>query len=236
MPDIKRSLRKFVPVLSQACEDKLSHGDTIGLACTLLHEVMGYDPLHDILREPHLDGGYADICVTVDGSVRLLVTVKAVGHKLSDTDVAPLEPIARCNRVHWLVLTDGVDWNLYRCQPDEHWITCRVHPFKRTNNWKVTDVDELAPLLGLLHKSAMISGDLDRLWCKHYALSDDSILRALMSAPMLQHLRSQIQDDAGVVLEEEEVGAALRGVLTRSHYQSTLLETPKTSGKRKARQ
>ena len=71
--DIRRPLKRFVPHFLQARKDGLNEADTVLRLCRFFEEVLGYDGLQDISREAQLKNKYVDICLKIDGRVRLLV-------------------------------------------------------------------------------------------------------------------------------------------------------------------
>ena len=75
--DIRKALKRFAPHFLQARDAELNEADTVLRLCKFFEEVLGYDGLQDISRESQLKNKYIDICLKIDGRVRLLVEAKA---------------------------------------------------------------------------------------------------------------------------------------------------------------
>ena len=111
--DIRKPLKRFVPHLLEARSNGLNEADTVLRFCRSFEDVLGYDGLQDISREAEMKREHVDICVKVDGAVRLLVEVKAADQKLRDRHIEQAQSYASRNNYRWVVLTNGVDWHLY---------------------------------------------------------------------------------------------------------------------------
>src|SRR4030042_3335949 len=117
--DIRKPLRKFPPILMAARDDGLNEADTVQRICHFFDKVLGYDPLRDISREAEMKGKYVDVSIKIDNQVRLLVEAKAAGVRLRDRHIEQAQAYASRNNYPWVLLTNGVDWNLYHLTFEE---------------------------------------------------------------------------------------------------------------------
>ncbi len=111
--NIRLGLKKFMPHLIQAQRDNLNEADTVMRITKFFVDVLGYDAMSEISRETHLKGKFVDIAIKIDGVMRLLIEAKAAGVTLRDRHIEQAEKYAFRNNYRWVLLTNGVVWNLY---------------------------------------------------------------------------------------------------------------------------
>ena len=174
--DIRKALKRFTPILVEARDESLNEADTVQRICHFFDKVLGYDPLRDIGREAEMKGKYVDVSIKIDDQVRLLVEAKAAGVRLRDRHIEQAQAYASRNNYQWVLLTNGVDWNLYHLTFEEGIEYERAFT---VNLDAEAGLEEAAARLGVLHKKSLSRGQLDEYWEKTTALGASSICRAL---------------------------------------------------------
>ncbi|MDP3936690.1 MAG: type I restriction enzyme HsdR N-terminal domain-containing protein, partial [Deltaproteobacteria bacterium] len=154
--NIRRSLRKFLPHLLQAQEDNLNEADTVQRLIKVLEEVLGYDALTEISREAQLKGKYIDIALKIDGVVKLIVEAKAAGVTLRERHIEQAEQYASKNNFEWVLLTNGVVWNLYHLTFDEGIESVLAFSADLSSEG---DFDAAAKSLALLNRQSIKKGE-----------------------------------------------------------------------------
>jgi hypothetical protein len=107
-------LKRFQPILSAAKSRDAGEADTSTIVKDLLSEVFGYDKYSDITSEFMIKGTYCDLAVKLDGKLRLLIEVKAIGLDLKDAHTKQAVDYAANQGIEWVVLTNGAVWRVYR--------------------------------------------------------------------------------------------------------------------------
>ena len=209
--DIRKPLKKFLPHLQQARADNLNEADTVQRLIKVFEEVLGYDGLTDISREAEMKGKYVDVVLKIEGVIRLLVEAKAAGETLREKHIEQAESYASRNNYHWVLLTNGVTWNLYHLTFDEGIEYDRAF----TVDLSETDTFEHASdMLALLHKQAIKKGELERFWERKTALNPASIGKALFLEDVLMIIRREIKRDTGVLIDAEDLAAEIHKMLS----------------------
>jgi predicted type IV restriction endonuclease len=209
--DIKRALKKFAPTFIQAREASLNEADTVLRLCKFFENVLGYDGISDISREANLKNKFVDVCLKIDDKVRILVEAKAASVTLRDRHIDQAQGYASHNNYPWVLLTNGVEWNLYHLTFGEgidYQIAFGVS--------LATDaaMEDAAQKLAHLHKKSVKRGELDDFWEKATALSAGSIGRSLFTEDVLLYLRRQIRKDSGILLDHEDLAERLHEMMT----------------------
>lgn len=208
--DIRKPLKRFAPHFLQARQDGLNEADTVLRLCRFFEEVLGYDGLQDISREAQLKHKYVDICLKIDGRVRLLVEAKAADQQLRDRHIEQAQAYASQNNYRWVLLTNGVDWNLYHLTFEEGIEYEKAFEVSLDSEGFL---DAAAQKLALLHKQAMRKGELDLFWEKTAALCAASIGKFLFSEGVLTLIRREIRRDTGLLIDPEDLAKSIRDML-----------------------
>lgn len=211
--DIRKSLRRFSRHFLEAREAGMNEADTVLRLCRFFEEVLDYDGLSDISREAEMKSKYVDVCLKIDGRVKLLVEAKASDVALRDRHIEQAQSYAAQNNFRWVLLTNGVEWNLYHLTFEEGIEFERAFAVSLATP---EGVDDAADKLANLHKAAIKKGDLERFWEKAGALGPASIGRALFCHSVLLLLRREIRRDTGILIDSEDLAASVHGMLSQA--------------------
>ncbi|MGD1026569.1 type I restriction enzyme HsdR N-terminal domain-containing protein [Candidatus Binatus soli] len=208
--DIRKPLKKMLPYLLQAQKDSLNEADTVLLLIRIFEGVLGWDAIGELSREAHLKNKFVDIVLKLDGVTKLLVEAKAAGEKLRDRHVEQAELYASENNFHWVVLTNGVVWNLYHLTFDDG------IDYEKAFSIDLSDAsfDANAERLALLHKQAIKKGEQEAFWERTAALNPESVGRFLFDEQVLSLMRRKIHNSEGVLLDVEDIAGAIHDLFS----------------------
>lgn len=207
MTDIRKPLKKFLPHLMKAKEEGLNEADTVQRIILFLQEVLGYDPLTEITCETQVKEKFVDVAIKLEGKIRLLIEAKSAGTILRDRHLEQAERYAAEGNYPWALLTNGLVWKLYHLAFDEGIEYERVFEVDLEAE---EGAERGAELLGLLHRSAWLKGELEEYWRHRQALDPESLARALFTEEVLRLLRRQIRRREGPLIDIEDLAAALK--------------------------
>lgn len=108
------SLKRFQPVLAAAKARDIGEADTVTIVTDMLAEVFGFEKYSEITSEYSIRGTYCDLATKIDGQLRTLIEVKAIGSDLKDAHVKQAVDYAANQGVDWCILTNGLAWRVYR--------------------------------------------------------------------------------------------------------------------------
>ena len=207
--DIRKPLKKFIPHLIAARDQNVNEADTVQRLVKVLENVLGYDSLSEITREMQVKDKYVDLAVKIDGSVRFLIEAKSAGTELRDRHIEQAERYAAENNIRWVLLTNGIAWNLYHLTFEEGIEYARAFTVDVTG-----DVDQCAQCLGLLHRTSVRKGQLEEFWAHRVALGPASISKALFHEDTLRLVKRQIRKLEGLSVDEEDLARAIHDILS----------------------
>ena len=209
--DVRHPLKKLIPILLKAKEDNLNEADTVQRIVMVFQDVLGYNPLTEITRELSIKTKYVDLALKIDGVIKVLVEAKAAGCDLRERYIEQAKSYAAESGLHWVVLTNGVNWNLYHLSfGDEGIDTEPVFSIDLASD----DIDKAAECLTLLHVQSIRKGAHDDFWKKYTALDAQSLGRALYSDTVLRLIRREIHQRKGILLDEEDLAKAIHEMLS----------------------
>ena len=202
-------LKVFQDILQQQHARDVSEADTVTVVKDVLSEMFGYDKYAELTSEHSIRGTFCDLAVKIEGKLAFLIEVKAVGIELKDNHVKQAVDYASNQGCEWVVLTNGVDWRLYRVQ------------FK-----KPIDKQEIAKF-NLLEVSTRSEVDHEKYFLltregftknalSEYSDRKDATNRFMLAAillnsePVMAAVRREIRRVSDVLVSEDEIERMLR--------------------------
>lgn len=111
---LTKETRKFQRILGSAKDRDINESDTVIIITDMLADLFGFDKYSEITSEFVIRGTYCDLAVKVDENVKYLIEVKAIGLNLNDNHVRQAVGYGSQHGIQWVVLTNGVNWQIYR--------------------------------------------------------------------------------------------------------------------------
>jgi hypothetical protein len=142
---VSSNLRKFQKIAEAQQKADVAEANTVTLVKDILAEVLGYDKWEELTGEHQIKSTYCDIAVKIAGQLRLLVEVKSAGTSLADNHLQQVINYGAHQGIHWLILTNAVEWRLVRivvASQISHEVVAVVK-FLELNPRKPEDMDRL---------------------------------------------------------------------------------------------
>ncbi len=109
-----KSVSKFQKVLRIAKDRDVNESDTVAVLNDIFGDVLGYDKYLEVTSELAIRGTYCDLALRVEDKVQFLIEVKAIGIDLKDSHMKQACDYGANHGVQWVVLTNGIEWKVYR--------------------------------------------------------------------------------------------------------------------------
>ncbi|HFD31377.1 MAG TPA: restriction endonuclease subunit R [Gammaproteobacteria bacterium] len=110
---------KFKKILASARERDVNESDTVTIVTDMLEEIFGFDKYTEITREYAIQGTFCDLAIKSGKRIEYLLEVKAIGLSLKDSHLKQAVNYASREGIKWVVLTNGIDWEIHRVSLDE---------------------------------------------------------------------------------------------------------------------
>lgn len=206
---------KFQKFLALAKARDLNESDTVAIVTDILAEVFGYEKYLEVTSELAIRGTYCDLAVKIGEKFQMLVECKAVGTELKDMHLRQAVGYGANKGIQWIVLTNGVDWQLYRMR------------FEQPIAWDLVDRFDMLggslkdqrfiESLYLMSREGVEKCAREELYEKIQCVNRFVVGNILLAEPVVSAVRRELRKlAAGIKIEEEEIVSLLRdGVLRR---------------------
>lgn len=111
---IVTQLKRYQKILSQAKDRDISEANTAAIIRDILSDVFGYEKFSEVTSEFAIKGTRVDLAVKVEGAVRFLIEIKAIGVGLKDEHVKQAIDYGANEGIEWVILTNGILWRIYK--------------------------------------------------------------------------------------------------------------------------
>ncbi|AOP36401.1 restriction endonuclease subunit R [Leptospira tipperaryensis] len=206
---ITSGLKKFQPVLSSAKTRDVNESDTVVIITDMLSEVFGYDKYSEITTEHVVKKTYCDLAIKIDGKVKLLIEVKAIGLDLKDDHIKQAIDYGANAGIEWVVLTSGMNWQIYRIsfsKPIDKELVYEIN-FANINPKNESHIEPVYYLC----REALGKSLLDEYHSQKQALSKYYIGQMLLTETILDVIKRELKRlTPGVKIENEEIEEVLR--------------------------
>lgn len=214
-------LKKFADVFKAARERNADESNTVMYLIKFFEEVLGYDPLTgEITTEIPIKERYCDFAIVLDGKTddgkpkpEFLVEAKAAHVKtLGEKHIEQAENYASRAPVNWVLLTNGVEWQLYHLTFDNGIQPDLVFKLDYLETL-ATDPDLVWDTLSVLAKSSVQENSLETYYEQQKLLSPKTIVATLVGEEVLMKVRQELNRKAPARLELKDVFHAVVQVL-----------------------
>lgn len=211
---VRSGLNRYVRIFDEARRAKRKEADVGNMVYVMLEEVFGYDKINDITAEYRVRGQYADYAVRLGPKLKFFVEVKGPTVNLNAGHLLQVTTYAVKEGVEWVVLTNGLDWQVYhisKAMPIEEELvfSCNLADPARA---------ETVAMLFILTKEAM-QRDLARgYWSQKLAVSAPNLLRVLYSEPVVEKMRRELRALTGYRASTDELRTLLETEVVRTDF------------------
>ena len=225
-------LQEFAKIFKEARERGVNESDTVMYLVRMFENVLGYDCLAgEISKEVAIKDKYCDFCIKIDGEIEYIVEVKSAAHKsLKEKDIEQAENYASRSGISWVLLTNGFDWLLYHLVfAEQEGITHDlVFSFNLVEEID-SNIDKIWSYLKIISKEGLLNDELETYLSQKKVLSPSSLIKCLVSEPVITVIRRELNRVSEFRLDIEDVFNAIRDVLSKE----SLMEAGDLSYKKK---
>ena len=209
--DIKTRYRLIQPLLKRALQDNPNESQSRLLLDRILQDVLGFE-LTDIKTEQRIKGRFADYVLALNGVDALVIEAKRLGAPLGDKQIFQANIYAAFSGIRWAVLTNILNWRLYRVVARDKVEADLVFAVDLQNGLD----DENAYRLMLLLKAGLARCELlEKLWRKTVALSQQNLIAAILSEGVLNKIRAVLLREHDQALSLQEIQDAIEREVLR---------------------
>jgi predicted type IV restriction endonuclease len=204
-----KTVPKFQKVLQIAKDRDVNESDTVAVLNDIFGDVLGYDKYLEVTSELAIRGTYCDLALRVEDKVQFLIEAKAIGIDLKDSHMKQACDYGANHGVQWVVLTNGIEWKIYRIrfeQPINFDLVC-TFDFFALNPKSEKDQE----ILFLLSKEGLPKNARDDFYEKVQSVNRYVIGNLMLAEPVLSVVRRELRRLAdGMRIDVDEIESIVR--------------------------
>lgn len=202
-------IKKFQAIALSHKSRDVSEADTVTLVKDIMADVFGYDKYSELTSEQQIKGTFCDLAVKLLDRIKYLVEVKAAGVTLNDTHLRQAINYGAHEGIEWVVLTNSLQWRLYRIKFGKPVETDEVCSFDLTTV-NLRCEEDLRKLFLFCREG--ISGDAMDIFHQHAQLLNRyTVAQVLLLDPVLALIRRELRRVfPDIKVEAEQIADILR--------------------------
>ncbi len=188
---LSAGIKRFQPILTSAKSRDVNESDTVIIVTDMLAEIFGFQKYSEITSEYSIRGTFVDLAIKLDGSLQLLIEVKAIGLQLKESYIKQAVDYGANQGAEWVVLTNGAFWQIYKIsfgKPISQELVLEID-FLNLNPKKSDDAEGLY----LLTREGIAKSMLGEYHAQRLALSRYFIGATVLSEPVLDVIRRELR-------------------------------------------
>lgn len=204
-----KSTGKFQKVLEIAKDRDVNESDTVAIIGDIFAEVFGYNKYLEITSEFAVRSTYCDLALKVADKVQFLIEAKAIGIDLKETHIKQAVDYGANHGVQWVVLTNGIEWQIYRIrfeQPINYDLVCS-YDFLLLNPRDEKDQESLF----ILAKEALAKNAREDFYEKVQSVNRFVIGALILNDVLLNTIRRELRKlSEGIRIDTSDVEQIIR--------------------------
>jgi len=201
-------IKRFQPIIALAKSRDVGESDTVIIVTDILSEVFGYDKYSEITSETSIRGTYCDLAIKLDGAIKFIIEVKAIGLELKDAHTKQAVDYSANQGTDWVILTNAEIWRIYKVtftKPIGHELVLEIN-FLQLNPKKSADI----AFLYNLTREGWLKSALGQFHTQQQALSRFFLGAIVLSNPVLEIIRRELKRlSPDVRIDIEQIKAVL---------------------------
>jgi len=201
---LTKEIRRFQLVLKKAKDRDVNESDTVTIITDILSNVFGFDKYTEVTSEHPVRGTFCDLAIKLDGKIKYLIEVKAIGMSLKENHLRQALNYGANQGIPWVVLTNGVNWDIYKIkfeQPISNELVCSIN-FLELNHRKQEDHDKVF----LLCKEGIANAAIEEFHTHVQSVNRFMIGAIIATEPILSAVRRELRRvSPGLKVNNDEI-------------------------------
>lgn len=209
---LRSSIRRLTKPLADLAARDANEGDTRLLVTDFLCDGLGYDKYADLTTEYLVKGEFADYGIRIDKELVAFIEVKRVATKLNIKHLRQVEMYAVNEGVEWVVLTNGVEWQVYHLTGG---LPVQIDLALTVNLLGDESGPQKVNQLFYLTRDSLKRRQIDELWQTKRATAPKSLAQVLTSDAVLTAIRKELRRTTGHNADEAHLAKLLTDTVIR---------------------
>ncbi len=223
-----RMIPKFQKILQLAKDRDVNESDTVSVLNDIFGDVFGYDKYLEVTSELAIRSTFCDLALKVDEKIQFLVEVKAIGIDLKENHIRQAVDYGANNGVPWVILTNGIDWRLFRIKFEQPINYDLVFAFNLSSLDPYVEKDQ--EILYAISKEGLNRNAREEYYEKAQSVNKYILGNLILSDSVLDFIRRELKKlSEGLRVDIEEVEQIIKNeVLKREIVEGEEAEAAKS--------
>lgn len=206
---LSSGVKKFQPILNSAKTRDVNESDTVVIITDMLNEIFGYDKYAEITTEYVVKKTYCDLAIKLDGKVKSLIEVKAIGIDLKEEHLRQALDYGANLGIEWVILTNGISWKVYKVIFSKPIDKELVYEFDFLS--LIHKNESNLELLYYISRDGISKSILEDYHSQKQALSRFFISQIMLTEPILDTIKKELKKiSPGIKIESNEIKNVLQ--------------------------
>jgi len=202
-------IKRYQPILINAKNQDKNEADTVTIISQMLSDVFGYDQFSEITKEFAIKNTYCDLAIKIDGDVKFLIEAKAIGIKLNDSHIAQATTYGAKVGIQWVVLTNGMNWIIYKMNYGSKIAHKQISAFDFTNLKPKSTADH--EQLFILCKEGLKKDAIEEFHAYKKIVNPFFIGSIIMGEAILESIKKELRRSSpGLKIDDKEIETILK--------------------------
>jgi len=203
-------LKSYNKQFLKSKREELDESGTRLMINAFLTDVLGFTAIEEVKTEYMIRGTYADYVIQTKGVRHFLVEVKSLSLTLSAKHLRQTINYGANEGIEWALLTNGKQFAFYKIlfqKPIESRLVFSIDLCDASN------LKNCVEIIQFLHKDAVLSKGLDKLWQKTIALDPKNVAGLLFGKPVTNFIKRTLNKKFRHKFTEEEIETAINRII-----------------------
>lgn len=202
-------IKKYQPILISAKNQDKNEADTVTIISQMLSDIFGYDQFSEITKEFAIKNTYCDLAIKIDGDVKFLIEAKAIGSKLNESHIAQATTYGAKVGIEWVVLTNGINWIIYKMNYGNKIAHKQISSFDFTNLKPKNTADH--EQLFILCKEGLKKDAIEEFHAYKKIVNPFYIGSIIMGEYVVEAIKRELRKSSpGLKVDDKEIESILR--------------------------
>lgn len=202
-------IKKYQPILISAKNQDKNEADTVTIISQMLSDIFGYDQFSEITKEFAIKNTYCDLAIKIDGDVKFLIEAKAIGSKLNESHIAQATTYGAKVGIEWVVLTNGINWIIYKMNYGNKIAHKHISSFDFTNLKPKNTADH--EQLFILCKEGLKKDAIEEFHAYKKIVNPFYIGSIIMGEYVVEAIKRELRKSSpGLKVDDKEIESILR--------------------------
>ena len=188
---LQSTTKSFQSIALSHKQRDVSEADTVTLIKDILADTFGYNKYTELTSEQQIRGTFCDLAIKIDNQIKVLIEVKSAAIELNDSHLRQALNYGANEGIEWVVLTNAIDWRVYKIKFTQPIDTEEVTRFNLTELNPKNEIDQQK--MFLLCREGITSSAMEAFHTETQTINRYTIGQLLLSDTVAKSVQKEFK-------------------------------------------